>query len=106
MGKSTLIEKLVQENIKAEYLSLDDHAVLFASSKDPYGFLESYKIPLAIDEIQRNTDLIMDSKHLVDIRKLPSQFLLTGSANILAMPKVFESLAGRMICHTLWPLSL
>ena len=105
VGKSTIVEELVKEDYKAHYISLDDYAVLFASSNDPFGFLDKYDDPVAIDEVQRNTELFMAIKRIVDIRKKDGQFLLTGSANVLTIPKVSESLSGRMILHTLWPLS-
>jgi uncharacterized protein len=105
VGKSTLVESLITNSYKAHYISLDDHSALFASAHDPFGFLDKYDDPVAIDEIQRNTDLLMAIKRLVDSRKLDGQFLLTGSANILTIPKISESLAGRMIIHALWPLS-
>lgn len=105
VGKSTLTEELVRKNYKAQYLSFDDHAVLFAASSDPFGFLDKYDNPLAIDEIQRSPEIFMAIKKIVDGRKKSGQFLLTGSANVLTIPKVSESLAGRMILHNLWPLS-
>lgn len=105
VGKSTLIEHMVRTSVEADYFSLDDHTALFAASQDPYGFLSQYDRPLAIDEVQRATDLLIAMKRVVDARQKPGQFLLTGSANIMTMPKVSESLAGRMIVHTLWPLS-
>lgn len=105
VGKSTIVEELVRSDYKAHYLSLDDHAVLFASTNDPFGFLDKYDDPVAIDEVQRNTELFMAIKRIVDTRKKDGQFLLTGSADVLTIPKVSESLAGRMILHTLWPLS-
>jgi predicted AAA+ superfamily ATPase len=105
VGKSTLVEELVKEGYQAKYLSFDDHAILFAASNDPFGFLNQYDVSLAIDEVQRNPEIFMAIKRIVDSKKKPGQFLLTGSANVLTIPKVSESLAGRMILHTLWPLS-
>lgn len=105
MGKSTLVEELLKKDYKADYLSFDDHAALFASSHDPFGFLDKYEKALAIDEVQRNPEIFIAIKRIVDARKKRGQFLLTGSANVLTIPKVSESLAGRMILHTLWPLS-
>lgn len=109
VGKSTLVEAIASgtytKAYTAHYMSLDDHAVLFASSHDPFGFLDKYDGSIAIDEVQRNTALLMAIKRLVDTRKKDGQFLLTGSANILTIPRVSESLAGRLILHTLWPLS-
>ncbi len=105
VGKSTLVEGLVKEGYQARYISFDDHAILFAASNDPFGFLNQYDGSLAIDEVQRNPEIFMAIKRIVDNKKKSGQFLLTGSANVLTIPKVSESLAGRMILHTLWPLS-
>ncbi len=105
VGKSTLIEEIVKRDFSAHYISLDDHSVLFASLESPLEFLNGYGSPVAIDEVQRNTELFMAIKRIVDTRKKTGQFILTGSANVLTLPKVSESLAGRMIIHSLWPLS-
>ncbi len=105
VGKSTLVEEIVKSDYKASYISLDDHAILFASWESPLEFLKGYGSPLAIDEIQRNGELFMAIKRIVDTRKQKGQFILTGSANVLTLPRVSESLAGRMIIHNLWPLS-
>lgn len=105
VGKSTLVEELVKKNPNWAYITFDDHSALFASTNDPAGFLESYDAPLALDEVQRNPEILIAIKRIVDRRKKSGQFLLTGSANVLTIPKVSESLAGRMILHLLWPLS-
>lgn len=105
VGKSTLVEELIKKKYPAQYLSLDDHAVLFASRHDPFGFLNQYEGALAIDEVQRNPEIFVAIKRIVDQKKKRGQFLLTGSANVLTTPKVSESLASRMILHNLWPLS-
>jgi predicted AAA+ superfamily ATPase len=105
VGKSTLVEELLKKDYKADYLSFDDHTALFASSHDPFGFLNKYEQALAIDEVQRNPEIFVAIKRIVDAKKKRGQFLLTGSANVLTIPKVSESLAGRMILHALWPLS-
>jgi predicted AAA+ superfamily ATPase len=105
VGKSTLVEELIKKDYPAKYISFDDSALLFASSYDPFGFLDKYNNSIAIDEVQRNPEIFMAIKRIVDSKKSNGQFLLTGSANVLTIPKVSESLAGRMILHTLWPLS-
>ena len=105
VGKSTLVENIINKLHDTHYLSLDDHAILFAASQDPFGFLDKYASSLAIDEVQRTPELFLAIKRIADLRKKQGQFLLTGSANILTIPKISESLAGRMILHTLWPFS-
>lgn len=105
VGKSTLIEELLKSGFDAEYLTFDDSAILFAASQDSYGLLSSFSRSIVIDEVQRELDVFLAIKRIVDVQKKDGQFLLTGSANVLTVPRVSESLAGRMILHTLWPLT-
>lgn len=65
----------------------------------------SYLRKSFIDEAQRAPELFLAIKAAVDADRRPGRFLLTGSAGVLAVPKVAESLAGRMELHTLWPFS-
>ena len=58
-----------------------------------------------LDEIQRAPELLLPIKAAVDRHRLPGRFVITGSANVLTLPKVSESLAGRMEILTLWPLA-
>lgn len=104
-GKSTLVQQLVAQLPGAEYVTLDDALALSAATADPAGFLRRYRGPLALDEVQRAPALWLAIKAEVDRDRRPGRFLLTGSANALTMPRVSESLAGRMEVHTLWPLS-
>ena len=60
---------------------------------------------VAIDEVQCAPELLRAIKQMVDIDRRPGRFLLTGSANILTLPHVFESLAGHMETVSLMPLS-
>jgi predicted AAA+ superfamily ATPase len=69
------------------------------------GFLEAYEGPLILDEVQRVPEVFVAIKSLVDRERTPGRFLLTGSSNVLLLPKLSESLAGRMEVLTLWPLS-
>ena len=94
-GKSTLVESLPgQQNRK--YISLDDPTQLFAAQSDPKGFIEGLDGPIVIDEAQYAPELLPVIKLAVDKKKQPGRFLLTGSADILFLPKVSDSLAGRM----------
>lgn len=70
------------------------------------GFLEYFRGPVVIDEIQRAPELFLPIKLLVDQNRQPGQFLLTGSANVLLLPKLADSLSGRMEIFTLYPLSV
>ena len=104
-GKSTLARALASGAHPAEYLTLDDAAVLAAASTDPQGFVAGLRGPVVLDEVQRVPDLLPAIKLAVDRDRQPGRFFLTGSADVLLLPRVSESLAGRMEVHTLWPLS-
>ncbi len=107
-GKSTLMRGLADAG--SRYLTLDDAATLSAVRQDPAGFLAANHGRLLIDEVQRAPDLFVAIKHEVDLARLNGdraggRFLLSGSANVLLLPRLADSLAGRMEIHTLWPLS-
>jgi predicted AAA+ superfamily ATPase len=104
-GKSTLCESVAVGEHRARYLTFDDAAVLAAARADPGGFVAGLDTPVVLDEIQRAPELFPALKLAVDRRRQPGRFLLTGSANVLMLPRVAESLAGRMEVLTLWPLS-
>lgn len=103
-GKTTLA-RLEATRRKARYLTLDDASVLSAAASDPAGFLSGLDGPVVLDEVQHVPALFPAIKSEVDRRRQPGRFLLTGSANVLLLPKISESLAGRMEILTLWPLS-
>lgn len=104
-GKTTLARKLISD--KADYRTLDDVAVKQAAENDPHLFVDYSPEggTLIIDEVQKVPDLLPAIKKRVDQDNTPGQFLLTGSANILNMPTVTESLAGRIGKVRLRPLS-
>jgi predicted AAA+ superfamily ATPase len=103
-GKTTLVRAVAEES-GARYVTLDDLTVLAAARADPAGFLAGFAQPLVLDEVQRAPELLLAIKAAVDRRRTPGRFLLTGSANVLLLPRVAESLAGRMEIVNLWPLS-
>jgi hypothetical protein len=70
--------------------------VLAAAKSDPAGFIGGLEDPVVIDEVQRVPELFIPIKAAVDRDRRPGRFLLTGSANVLLLPKLSESLAGRM----------
>jgi hypothetical protein len=84
---------------------MDDPTVLAAASASPLTFLESLPERAILDEVQRVPEIFIALKKIVDQNRVPGRFVLTGSANVLTLPKVAESLTGRMEIHTLWPLS-
>ena len=104
-GKSTLVRDLAEGERPARYLTFDDATVLAAARHDPAGFVAGLEGPVIIDEVQHVPDIFPALKLAVDRDRQPGRFLLTGSANILLLPRVSESLAGRMEILTLWPLS-
>ena len=104
-GKSTLVQALREDGHDAEYFTLDDAATLAAAQSDPDGFISGLPERVILDEVQRAPELFRAIKHTVDAKRKPGRFLLTGSAQALVLPKVSESLAGRMEVLTLWPFS-
>ena len=105
VGKSTLVQKIASDHHQARYLTLDDAVVLGAARSDAAGFLSGLEGPVVLDEVQRAPQLFLAIKASVDRDRTPGRFLLTGSADVMLLPKVSESLAGRMEIHTLWPFS-
>lgn len=101
-GKSTLAGELASR--KRRYVSLDDLDALDAARRDPLALVGGEK-PVTLDEVQRTPDLLAAVKREIDRRRRPGQFLLTGSANLLLMRQVAETLAGRASYLSLWPMS-
>jgi predicted AAA+ superfamily ATPase len=104
-GKSTLVQAIIRSQYPAGYITLDSTAHRSAAASDPTGFLSRLDKPVVIDEVQRVPELFLAIKEDVDRNRKPGRFLLTGSANILALPQAADSLAGRMELVTLHPLS-
>lgn len=102
-GKTTLAKQLRSDTV--EYVTLDDPIAREAAQADPLGFVRRSTRTLIIDEIQRVPDLLPAIKLVVDEDQRPGQFLLTGSANLAAIPQANESLAGRVAKIRLRPLS-
>jgi predicted AAA+ superfamily ATPase len=106
VGKSTLVERLAADAHPARYLTLDDATTLAAASADPDGFVAGLgEQAVVLDEVQRVPELFRALKARIDRTRTPGRFLLTGSANVLAIPALADSLAGRMEIVTLWPLA-
>jgi Predicted ATPase (AAA+ superfamily) len=108
-GKTTLVKQLAEESSNAknarQYISLDSATALAGALDDPTGFLQGLKKPVIIDEAQRASALMLAIKEDVDRERHAGRYLLTGSANILTLPGIADSLAGRMEVLTLYPLS-
>ncbi|MCY3983677.1 MAG: ATP-binding protein [Roseovarius sp.] len=101
-GKTTLVKNMGTAD--RAYITLDDQTVLDAAQTDPVGFIRDLD-QATIDEIQRAPELMLAIKKTVDEDYRPGRFLLTGSANILTLPRVADSLAGRMETFRMLPLS-
>jgi uncharacterized protein len=103
VGKSTFVKILLEKT--HAYYTLDDPTILSSALRDPLMFLESLPHPSIIDEIQRALPLFLPLKKLIDQNREPGFFVLTGSADVLSLPRLADSLAGRLEIYTLWPLS-
>ena len=101
-GKSTLAQELTPGNRR--FITLDDLDALDAAQRDPE-LLVGGDQPVTIDEVQREPNLLHAVKLAVDRQRQPGRFLLTGSANLLMMQRVSESLAGRASYLTIWPMT-
>lgn len=101
-GKTTLARMLAPEY---GYFSLDDEATRAFAATDPAGFAAALPARAVIDEIQRAPALLRALKLIVDRERRPGRFVLTGSANLLLLPDLGDSLAGRMEILQLEPLT-
>ncbi|MFZ3159116.1 MAG: ATP-binding protein [Rhodoferax sp.] len=107
-GKSTLAQAqstATSTGTPRQYLTLDDAVVLNAAKSDPAGFIDGLQGAVTLDEVQRVPEIFLAIKAAVDRQRQPGRFLLTGSANVLLLPGIADSLAGRMEVLSLWPLS-
>ena len=103
-GKTTLA-RTVGDRKGYAYVSFDDDVAREAASTDPSGFVADLPERIILDEVQRAPALFPALKREVDRQRLAGRFLLTGSAHVLMVPKLTESLAGRMEVLRLHPLS-
>ncbi|MCY4166505.1 MAG: ATP-binding protein [Gammaproteobacteria bacterium] len=101
-GKTTLVRQIASENFR--FVTLDDPTFLNAAQADPVGFVRDFD-KAVIDEVQRAPRLMLALKLAVDADPRPGRFLLTGSADLLTIPRVADSLAGRMALVRLLPLA-
>jgi len=101
-GKTTLVRKM--DEAGRSYITLDDQTVLAAAQSDPAGFIRGLDRAI-IDEIQRAPELLLAIKQSVDEDYRPGRFVLTSSGNVLTLPRVADSLAGRMETIRMLPLA-
>jgi uncharacterized protein len=105
-GKSTLCRQLVEAgSFDGQIMTMDDPTTLSAAQADPLGFLQNLSPHVIIDEVQRAPELFLSIKKLVDDNRKGRRLILTGSADVMTLPQVADSLAGRIEIHDLWPLS-
>lgn len=104
-GKSTLVQSKEVAEDGRHYITFDNPGLLAAARSDPNGFVAGLPLPVTLDEVQHVPELFPVIKAAIDRRRQPGQFLLTGSANVMLLPKISESPAGRMEVLTLWPFS-
>lgn len=100
VGKTTMLRHLMEEDaasgIERAYVSLDNTAILQTAKEDPALFLQRYRPPVLIDEIQKAPELLPYIKEIVDSTGLTGTVWLTGSQPFHLMKEVSESLAGRV----------
>jgi predicted AAA+ superfamily ATPase len=104
-GKSTLVKALQTGLPDSSYQTFDDLNTLGSAKDDPVGFLDRLPAQAFLDEVQRAPELFLPIKASVDRDRRFGRFILTGSANIMLLPRIADSLAGRMEILTLWPLA-
>ena len=110
-GKSTLVQAIAKKEYPAEYVTFDSTTQMAAAANAPESYLKERNGSLIIDEVQLVPEIFRALKIVVDeLRqeqgsKLKGRFLLTGSANIMALPKLSNPLVGRMNVLTLYPIS-
>jgi len=104
-GKTTLSKEIAKE-LGMNYYTFDNEAIRVTAQNNPIPFIEQLsKTPSVIDEIQMVPEVISALKISVDEKNQSGMFLLTGSADIFKMSSIKESLAGRMVSISLFPLS-
>jgi uncharacterized protein len=103
-GKTTLA-RMVGERLGYRYVSFDDDAVRAAARGDPIGFVAGLPPRSILDEVQRVPEIFTSLKMAIDQRRAAGRYILTGSANVLLVPALADSLAGRMGLLRLHPLA-
>lgn len=102
VGKTTLVKDLLGE--RRELYTFDDPTVVFTAEKNPLSFL-SLGEKMTIEEVQKAPSILAGIKRIVDEKRKPGQFIITGSANITMLPRISETLAGRVVFVEVLPLT-
>ena len=103
-GKTTLA-RAVGEPRGYRYLTFDDEGLVRAAASDPVGFVDDLPKRAILDEVQRAPGIFTSLKEAIDRRRTSGRFILTGSANVLVVPALADSLAGRMGLLRLHPFA-
>lgn len=103
-GKTTLA-RMVGDEAGYAYVSFDDDVLRAAAQSDPVGFVADLPDKVILDEVQRVPELFTTLKASIDRDRRPGRFILTGSSNVLLLPRLADSLAGRMEILRLHPLA-
>lgn len=103
-GKTTLARQ-IGDTAGYAYLTFDDDVRRASAQADPVGFVADLPNSVILDEVQRVPELFTSLKAAVDRDRRPGRFILTGSANVLLVPRLADSLAGRMEILRLHPLA-
>ncbi|HVZ44779.1 MAG TPA: ATP-binding protein [Ramlibacter sp.] len=103
-GKTSLAQSICQP-MGYGYLTFDDDNLAAAARADPVGFVADLPARMVLDEVQRVPQIFTSLKAAVDRDRVPGRFLLTGSSNVLLLPNLADSLAGRMEAVRLHPLA-
>lgn len=103
-GKTTLA-RAVGDRLGYDYKTFDDDNARTSAEADPIGFVADLPVRVILDEVQRVPHLFAALKAEIDRNRAPGRFILTGSANVLLVPRLSDSLAGRMEILRLHPFS-
>ncbi len=103
VGKTTLVKELLKE--ERAFYTFDEPAVAQLAESNPLSFLTQAE-KITIDEVQKVPTILTAIKRIVDEKRNPGQFIITGSANITLLPKISETLAGRIIFVDMFPLTI
>ena len=95
----------MQSVVQGDYVTFDDVGSASAARADPQGYVGALRRPAILDEVQFVPEIFRSIKYHVDRDRRPGSFVLTGSANVMLLPNLSDSLAGRMEMLTMWPLS-
>jgi hypothetical protein len=91
-GKSTLAQSVDEKGASRQYLTFDNPGILAAAKGDPNGFVAGMNTPVTLDEVQHVSEIFSVIKTAIDRKRQLGQFLLRGSASVLLLPKLSDSL--------------